>query len=590
MKKQVNPNNQAYLLRAAFYLLMLVALCAIPFALAQRNVTKPGAATELSQRTLSFEERVAYQRAIEEVYWRHRIWPKERPDPKPSLEAVMSQTQIEKKVEDYLRDSEMLEGYWQRPITADQLQAEMDRMGEHTKEPEVLRELFEALDNDPFVIAECLARPTLSERSESNSYVYEQRLQGVRGRAEANVKAEQQMPKLGPAASANYTLPRIPDGLSGCIDNWVATSTTNAPSARYSHTAVWTGSEMIVWGGYYWDGNYHYFQSGGRYNPSTDSWTPTSTSDAPSARNLHTAVWSGTEMIVWGGFGDSGDLNTGGKYNPSTDSWTATSTSNAPSARNWHTAVWSGTEMIVWGGGPGFSVVNTGGRYNPITDTWALTSTANAPDGRGGHTAVWKSGEMIVWGGGIRRLPYTRFNTGGRYDPSTNTWTATSTTNAPSARVGHTAVWTGTEMIVWGGSNDNTGGRYNPSTNSWTATSTTNAPSARSGHSGVWTGSEMIAWGGFDGSNVVNTGGRYDSTGDTWSATSTTNAPGARTGHRAVWSGSEMIVWGGDDESGNPFNSGGSYCAQSGPTPTPTPCIGRCNPTPRPRPTPAPRP
>ncbi len=31
------------------------------------------------QRTLTFEERVSYQRAIEEVYWRHRIWSKKRP-------------------------------------------------------------------------------------------------------------------------------------------------------------------------------------------------------------------------------------------------------------------------------------------------------------------------------------------------------------------------------------------------------------------------------------------------------------------------------------------------------------------------------
>jgi hypothetical protein len=91
----------------------------------------------------------------------HRIWPKDRPDSKPSLDAVMSQTQIEKKVKDYLRNSQALEDYWQRPITAEQLQAEMDRMAKHTKQPEVLRELFEALGNDPFVIAECLARPAL---------------------------------------------------------------------------------------------------------------------------------------------------------------------------------------------------------------------------------------------------------------------------------------------------------------------------------------------------------------------------------------------------------------------------------------------
>ena len=76
----------------------------------------------------------------------------------------MSQAQIEKKVEDYLRNSQALEDYWQRPITADQLQAEMERMASHTKQPEVLRELFEALGNDPFVIAECLARPVLTER------------------------------------------------------------------------------------------------------------------------------------------------------------------------------------------------------------------------------------------------------------------------------------------------------------------------------------------------------------------------------------------------------------------------------------------
>jgi hypothetical protein len=73
------------------------------------------------------------------------MWPKERPDPKPSLEAVMSQAQLEKKVEDYLRKSQALEDYWQRPLTAEQLQAEMDRMAKHTRQPEALRELFEAL-------------------------------------------------------------------------------------------------------------------------------------------------------------------------------------------------------------------------------------------------------------------------------------------------------------------------------------------------------------------------------------------------------------------------------------------------------------
>ncbi len=56
-------------------------------------------------------------------------------------------------------------------------------------------------------------------------------------------------------------------------------------------------------------------------------------------------------MIVWGGLDESNNhLNTGGRYNPGTDSWVATSTRNAPIGRYGHTAVWSGSEMIVWGG------------------------------------------------------------------------------------------------------------------------------------------------------------------------------------------------------------------------------------------------
>src|SRR4029077_8790942 len=102
----------------------------------------PQAASNASQRTLMFEERVAYQKAIEEVCWRHRIWPKENSKPKPSLGEVMSAQQIENKVLEYVRKSEALEDYWQRPITPDELQAEMERIGSYTKQPAMLRELF----------------------------------------------------------------------------------------------------------------------------------------------------------------------------------------------------------------------------------------------------------------------------------------------------------------------------------------------------------------------------------------------------------------------------------------------------------------
>src|SRR6266550_3691449 len=511
MKKQTDVAIKAHIIRGASYLLLLVAGTVMAFF-------GPQAPTKVLPGTLSFAERVAYQRAIEEVYWRHRIWPKENPDPKPLLDAVMSQAQLEKKVEDYLFKSQAVEDYYIEPLSAEQLQAEMERIARDTKQPEVLRELFEALSNDPFVIAECLARPVLSERMTTGLHV-------------TRTKSGPLRPNVVAAATANYTLPKLSDGGNGCIDDtWTATSITNAPHARQSQTAVWTGSEMIVWGGVHCCPLVHY-NTGGRYNPSTDSWVATTTTGAPDGRNSHTAVWTGTEMIVWGGlsgepFGQPrGD---GSRYNPNSDSWTKTSPTNAHPARYGHTAVWTGSYMIVWGGTDGSGIeFNTGGRYNPISDSWKATATAGAPEKRTAHTAVWTDSEMVVWGGANSD---GELNDGGRYDPNTDSWTATSTSSAPAARDSHTAVWTGSEMIVWGGygmNNLRTGGRYNPTADSWVATTTTDAPDGRVGFTAVWTGNEMIVWGGF----FVNVG---------------------------------IPI----------FNTGGRYCAETGPTPTPTPTPG----------------
>jgi hypothetical protein len=120
-----------------------------------------------------------------------------------------------------------------------------------------------------------------------------------------------------------------------------------------------------------------------------DTWTPTSVINAPDGRQFQTAVWTGSEMIVWGGSAPGGVFNTGGRYNPATDSWTATSTTNAPTGRWLHRVVWTGSEMIVWGGAEcGFANcdLNSGGRYNPGTDSWTATNIVGAPAPRADHT------------------------------------------------------------------------------------------------------------------------------------------------------------------------------------------------------------
>jgi len=563
VKANFSSPPKTQLIRSAFYLLLLSVGTLLAFL-------RPEAMGKSSQRTLTFKERVAYQRAIEEVYWRHRIWPKERPDPKPSLDAVISKARLEEKVADYLRKSQALEDYWQRSITAEQLQAEIDRMASHTKQPEVLRELFQALGNDPFVIAECLARPILTERSIADLATQEK----TRPLESAETKRQRSLSVATGFGNATYTLPTLPRGVPPCTDDtWTATSITNAPSPRLFHTAVWTGSEMIVWGG---ENGGQYLNTGSKYDPTTDSWAMTSNTNAPSARPGHTAVWTGDEMIVWGG---GTYTNTGGRYNPGTDTWAATSIVNPPSARTGHTAVWTGSEMIIWGGYvfDGFNnhYFDTGGRYDPDTDTWTATSTTNAPTARALPMGVWTGSEMILWGGFFDDgVTYFSLNTGGRYNPTTNSWTTTSTTNVADARHNHTVVWTNDKMIVWGGytfgfGRLNTGGVYSPSSDTWTATTLTNAPEARYSHTAVWTGSEMIVWGGFATNSLgLNSGSRYNPSTNSWTATTTGDVPDSRYDHTAVWDGSEMIVWGGTGFGS--LNTGGRYCVTA-PSPTPTP-------------------
>src|SRR5262249_62107265 len=116
------------------------------------------------------------------------------------------------------------------------------------------------------------------------------------------------------------------------------------------HATVWTGSEMIVWGGGI-DSPLSERANGGRYDPATDTWTAVSSTNAPEKRRALTAVWTGTEMIVWGGVWELPSpspyiqyLNNGGRYSPASDSWVPTSIQDngPPAPRQFHTATWTG--------------------------------------------------------------------------------------------------------------------------------------------------------------------------------------------------------------------------------------------------------
>ncbi len=122
--------------------------------------------------------------------------------------------------------------------------------------------------------------------------------------------------------------------------------TPSSLSARRSLSAIWSGTEMMVFGGYGPSCTGGYCDDGARYSVLTDTWTALPPFPALGGRVEHTAVWSGTQMIVFGGVNEKGYLGNGKRYDLATDAGNDLNASG-PSAGKAHVAGWTGTEIIV---------------------------------------------------------------------------------------------------------------------------------------------------------------------------------------------------------------------------------------------------
>jgi hypothetical protein len=327
---------------------------------------------------------------------------------------------------------------------------------------------------------------------------------------------------------------------------------------------VWTGKEVIVWGGS--DGSAD-VNTGGRYNPATNTWLPTDSAGGavPAAREGQAAVWTGKRMLIWGG----SSVKDGAMYDPSTNSWTAMSTTNQPgggATRVMFPFVWTGRQLIVWGGYDGGYPAD-GGMFDPsngANGTWTVMSTTGAPTGRHHSKAVWTGRKMVIWGG---HTPSTEENTPYLFDPAAGaggTWSTGSPTGAPAGRNFPAMVWTGKEVIVWGGTASltyNDGGRYDPVADKWSPLAST-ALSPRWHHAFTWTGKEMLIWGGTNGSALAS-GAAYNPRTNTWRTLSSTNLSARyfefAHGQATVWTGREWFIWGGTSDGSNRFNTGARF-------------------------------
>jgi len=124
--------------------------------------------------------------------------------------------------------------------------------------------------------------------------------------------------------------------------------------------------------------------------------------------------------------------------------------------------------MLIWGGISLGNYVNDGALYDPRTDTWTAISTTNAPSPRLFFASGWDATNLFIWGGVNSR--FQPLPDGKLYNTRTGVWRTISRTNAPTPRLGATCVWSGKEFIVWGGSDAagnpiGTGAKYNPTTN-----------------------------------------------------------------------------------------------------------------------------
>jgi hypothetical protein len=256
--------------------------------------------------------------------------------------------------------------------------------------------------------------------------------------------------------------------LSGIPEGW--TELAPPPAIRTGASQVWTGSQLLVWGGRLGGNDERAPERDGMvFDVATNTWD--TIPPAPiDGRGYAAKAWTGSELVVWGGWDGSfkgdepGTFADGAAYDPSTQQWRVLPpnglTSRAP------LSVWTGDELIVWGTSFRTKVRPLdGAAYTPASDSWR--PIADGPIELTDAVAEWTGTEMIVFGAALHggNFPETPTAIGAAYDPATDSWRALPDsdidTNANSAS------WLGDRLIAWDYSEHTSA--YSLATDSWSS-------------------------------------------------------------------------------------------------------------------------
>src|SRR6266478_1934146 len=282
----------------------------------------------------------------------------------------------------------------------------MERMASHTKQPGVLRELFAVLGNDPLVIAECLARPVLAERVITELYAHDQRFHGeLKRRAEAELRTHPSVREMKQTSGMYTEMEWIK---SDVAETDSAPADTKSVQAVKMNGSEWQESVEKLAGEF---DNGHPVAAGGQpaqhekvgaidLNRLGGSGEPPLPRKGVSTAQIKTGLLSPLRqdeghyyaVAVMNKGKDRLKLATVAWLKEPLRSWLAKAETQVPVTM---AAVSANYALPVISGQSDNSIPSVA----CTDDTWTATSTTSAPAARENHTAVWTGSEMIVWGG-----------------------------------------------------------------------------------------------------------------------------------------------------------------------------------------------
>ena len=199
---------------------------------------------------------------------------------------------------------------------------------------------------------------------------------------------------------------------------------------REDAAQVWTGTELVVWGGDP-DGD-----TGAAFDPKTDQWRAIAPAPIP-ARCQGASTWTGHEVLVWGRACRLTPRQSpaGAADDPAADRWRELP-AGPVEAGSVTTSVWTGSELVL------FNTGSPTGVFHPGDGHWRILPPAPRPFTS--LTASWTGREVLVFGTEILEKAPRHWTAA--LDPATGRWRQLP---QPPLELDATAVWDGRRLIAW---------------------------------------------------------------------------------------------------------------------------------------------